>query len=379
MRSRSRHARLRRCLIIVSAVSVIPLALSGCVSAILAKKIVTAPNRSGLHAMGSDSPLLQLAPGAYQETWRLPVASPSAELAVAVISPGDYAFRYDSAVTREAGKRPHLNIHAGWRTHEEIAYSTEPSRGTIVLLHGYLERKEYMVPWALALAEAGYRCVLIDQRGHGASSGDYISFGAFESRDVSALLDALAGRGWDVSRVGVLGVSYGASVGLLAAGRDARIATVVAFEPFSSAAIAVPELTRAVFTQAVAGISDAQFAAAHRRQAQIAGFDWKDADIPAALRRTQARVFFLHGAADTWLSPRHSETLYPHASVGSRLLIVPDEDHVTLRAQIEPFKRDVLEWFARELAEPVAPPATVDSGRTTAPHIVARNEERPSK
>jgi pimeloyl-ACP methyl ester carboxylesterase len=322
--------------------------LPGCVSGILARKIVTAPNQTGLRAMGADEAVLKHAEGAYKERWMVETDS-GVKLSVATIEPGDYRFHYDFKVVREPGKHPRMNANMFWRTGADIVYSAAAPRGTIVLLHGYLERKEYMVPWAVALAEAGYRCVLIDHRGHGASTGDFISFGAHESRDVSRVLDDLARRGWDVSRVGVLGVSYGSSVGILAAGRDPRIATIVAFEPFSSAETAVPELTRAVFGKMVKGISDGQFAAAHRQEAKIAGFRWEDADIPAALGRTKARVFFIHGAADTWLAPRNSETLHAHAKPGSRLLIVPDENHVTLRMQIEPFRADVLAWFARGL------------------------------
>ena len=69
-----------------------------------------------------------------------------------------------------------------------------------------------------------------------------------------------------------------------------RVKAVVAFEPFSSAE------TRRAGTHARGirrarrrGISDRQFAAAHVKQARVAGFDWADADIPAALADARAR------------------------------------------------------------------------------------------
>ena len=214
-----------------------------------------------------------------------------------------------------------------------------------MLIHGYLADKRFVVPWAVRLAQAGYRCVLLDLRGHGQSTGKHIGFGAFEARDVSAVLDDLGRRGWDVSRVGLFGVSYGASVALLTAGRDPRVRAVVAFEPFSSAETAVPELMRSVFKKESAGITDAQFAAAHVKEARIAGFQWSDADIPAALSRTHAPVLFLHGEADLWLSPEHSRALARVAPPGSALVLVPRDNHVTLPLQIRPFERAVLDWF----------------------------------
>jgi len=77
----------------------------------------------------------------------------------------------------------------------------------------------------------------------------------------------------------------------------------------------------------------------------VAGFDWTDADIPAALQRTRAPVLFLHGEADAWLSPDHSRTLFKYAPAGSRLEIVPKANHVTLPLQIAPFESEVIAWF----------------------------------
>lgn len=350
--SHVRCGRAARCLGLVLGLGVAAL-VTGCVSSIVAHKVVAPPNRSGIKGFGSDWEVVKRAPGAYREAWTVTSDDPPAAIAVATIEPGDYDLHYEVAFEYpESGKPILRRFEAFWREGEAIAWSSAPPRGTIVLLHGYLESKEYMVPWAITLAEAGYRCALVDLRGHGASTGEVISFGAFEARDVSLVLDALADRGWDVSRAGILGISYGASVGMIAAGRDPRIATVVAFQPFYSAGRAVPELSRAVFAGAAQGVSDGQFAAALRKAGRIGRFDWSEADVPAALERTQARVLFFHGAADTWLAPDHSEQLYGHAKAGSRLHIVPNDNHVSLRMQVGPFRDAVLEWFGSQLDEP---------------------------
>ena len=87
------------------------------------------------------------------------------------------------------------------------------------------------------------------------------------------------------------------------------------------------------------------------KQARIAGFDWNDADIPAALRETRAPVLFLHGEADRWLSADHSRELMTYAPPGSRLHLEPRDNHVTLPLRIRAFEREVLAWFEpREIA-----------------------------
>jgi pimeloyl-ACP methyl ester carboxylesterase len=325
---------------ILAAVSV--LSLTGCVSSILAHRIVAPPNKSGIKPLFFDLDILKRAPEAFAQTWMVPITQPRADIAVASIEPGNYDFVYDLS-----GSHP----TASWRAAKDVK-RYPASRGTVILLHGFLQNRNSVTPWAIRLAQAGFRCALLDLRGHGASSGKHISFGAFEARDVSAVIDDLGQRGWDVSRVGLLGMSYGASVALLTAGRDERIKAVVAFEPFASAERAVPELMRAVFTEEAAGISDRQFAKAHVREASIAGFQWTDADIPAALQRTHAPVLFLHGEADVWLSPDHSRTLFKYAPPGSKLEIVPQANHVTLPLQIAPFDAEVIGWLDAGLKPP---------------------------
>jgi len=319
---------------------------AGCVSSLLAQRIVAPPNKSGIKPLFADWEVLKHAPQAFAATWTVGMDAPPASIAVASVEPGDYGFVYELRLEYAEGGAPKVAFfNSYFRPAEERIPASGPSRGTILLLHGYLQNRNYLTPWAVRLAQAGYRCVLMDLRGHGASTGAHISFGAFESRDVSRVLDDLGRRGWDVSQVGILGVSYGASVALVTAGNDPRIASVVAFEPFASAERAVPELMRSAFAGEARGISDKQFAAAHLKEARIAGFAWPDADIPAALARSHAPVLFLHGEQDTWISPAHSRELVKLAPRGSRLVLVPRETHISLPLQIEPFAQQVIDWF----------------------------------
>lgn len=327
--------------------------LAGCVSSLLARKVVAPPNQSGIQALFEDSVIIRNAPRAFTDVWKVRTGPPSADIVVASIEPGDYGFDYDLKLSYPEGRGPKIDhFSAFWRSAKEAAPRAGAAKGTLILLHGYLQDKRFVTPWALRLAQAGYRCALVDLRGHGDSTGRHISFGVFESADVSAVIDDLARKGWDVSRVGLFGVSYGASVALLTAGRDARVKSVVAFEPFSSAEKAVPELMRSAFAAEARGITDQQFAVAHRKEAALAGFAWADADIFAALHRTRAPVLFLHGEADTWLSPDHSRALFAQAPAGSRLELVPRDNHVTLPLQIAPFAAEVIGWFDAAFTKP---------------------------
>jgi len=92
---------------------------------------------------------------------------------------------------------------------------SDPSRGTILHLHGIHSNRAQMVDRARFLHRAGYSSLLYDSRAHGESGGDAITFGRLESVDAQAalhLVQSFAPGG----RVGVIGVSLGGAAALLA-------------------------------------------------------------------------------------------------------------------------------------------------------------------
>ena len=83
-------------------------------------------------------------------------------------------------------------------------------RGTVALFHGMRHTREQMLGRITFLHAAGYRCVAIDHRAHGASRGKRVSFGWYEARDVTAVADLIRRRWPHEPRV-ALGISMGAA------------------------------------------------------------------------------------------------------------------------------------------------------------------------
>ena len=63
-----------------------------------------------------------------------------------------------------------IPVHFSCRAAPDQHWTANP-RGTVFLLHGYGLAEFSMVPWAWCLAQEGWRCVLVDLRGHGKSTG----------------------------------------------------------------------------------------------------------------------------------------------------------------------------------------------------------------
>jgi pimeloyl-ACP methyl ester carboxylesterase len=333
--------------------ALLSLILSGCVSTLLAKRIVQAPNRRGVPQMTKDPKAVEFLAKTFAQTLRIPVGPPPAELAVAVVEPGDYQLKHQLDVKRNPDGSGSINYKIEWKFRPTDAPAIKP-KATIVLLHGIMVTKEYMIHWALYLAQQGYRTVLVDLRGHGRSTGEWIAFGAIEAKDLKQVMDELQRRGLGEGPVGVLGVSYGAVVGLEWAALDPRVGTVVALEPYSNAQQAIMEFSRGFYAQQMKNIPDAQFASAEIGAAHLAGFKWADADVLRSVERLHAPVLFYHGKDDTWIPPTHSEKLMAVAPAGSRRVLLPDDNHLTLAVRLDPIAPEVTAWFDAHLATPAA-------------------------
>jgi pimeloyl-ACP methyl ester carboxylesterase len=188
----------------------------------------------------------------------LAVGPPEASLNVRLIEPADYALTLASS-QRVAGRRTVFELKVRASLPPRPLPGGGRPRGTIVVLHGYSVSLESMIPWGLALAQDGYRAVLVDLRGHGESTGRRIGLGPLETRDLVALLDELHARRLVDGPVGVLGESFGAVLGLRWASADPRIRAVVAMAPYAALEPAVlglaaeyaPWLPRSWLRQAV--------------------------------------------------------------------------------------------------------------------------------
>jgi len=206
----------------------------------------------------------------------------------------------------------------------------QPPRGTILVLHGYMIRSVWMLGTADMLAEEGYRTVLVDLRGQGHSTGDWITYGVREASDLSQVIDALEQRGLIVGRLGVYGISYGATTAIHLAGRDPRIGAVVAVAPFDTMRSEVPNYVRTSLPALGWMIPDATYQRAIDEAGRRGGFDPDAADASAAIRQASAPVLILHGT-DDWLVPTGAGIkLHEAACTHSRLVLIPGVGHLMI-------------------------------------------------
>lgn len=175
-------------------------------------------------------------------------------------------------------------------------------RGTLLLLHGYRASVVWIRGMGCDFARAGYRVVLVDSRGHGRSSGDYMSYGIVESRDVAQVIDELQRQDLVTGELGVWGISMGGATAIQLASRDERVKAVVAVAPYTTMRQAVPNVVRLLLP--VYGWLMSEQAMEERIDAagRRAGFDPDQADTVAAMQNVAVPTLIVHGRCD-WVVP----------------------------------------------------------------------------
>jgi dipeptidyl aminopeptidase/acylaminoacyl peptidase len=200
--------------------------------------------------------------------------------------------------------------------------------------------------WANILAKAGFRAILVDLRGHGRSTGDSLTYGVVESRDLTQVLSALAARGLVAGGLGVMGISYGAATAIEWAAKDPRVSAVVAVAPFASLRMVAPGYT-------VVPLPRSMVDGAIERAGKEGDFDPDEASPALAMARMHTPVLLIHGEDDARVPAWHSQLLYAAGRSHTELLLVPGAGHASIAVShvIADF---VPGWFAAHLPAPAS-------------------------
>ncbi len=335
------------------------LVLAGCNSH-AAEYFVQAPNRQWSER-GVDAPDKVLVEHHVSRQLRLKVGKPEASLQVWIINPIDAR---GETLSVEAGANNMATVRLAPNPQKPPATkpSTAPApgtpRATIFMLNGLgdgMESLPYQF-YSMLIACEGYRVVMLDLRGHGRSTGDEISYGFRESKDLVQVLNDLEEMELISGPVGVVGVSYGGATAICWAAIDPRVRAVAALEPFSSVRDATLDAAPVLLGNLRWMYSDEDLQEITTLVGKREGFD-PDLDSPlAAIGRCKTPVLLIHGKEDNFVRPEHSIRLHNAAPDHSRLILVDHANHFTLWFKGLPMiPREIDAWFVKYLPAPPRP------------------------
>lgn len=196
---------------------------------------------------------------------------------------------------------------------------TTPGAPVIILNHGTPGNRMSMISRAAFLFDHGFNVLLFDFQSYGKSQGEISTLGMVESEDILAAISYLHSLPPTMSsKIGVLGLSMGATAAVLAAGRTNDILALVA----ESCPVDATEVKMDV-------PSEAAREADKLLVEQVFGVDITQArpiDVVQKLAGHTA-IFFVNGDADSITPLAGMQALFDSAGAPKQDWIVPGAQH----------------------------------------------------
>ncbi len=207
----------------------------------------------------------------------------------------------------------------GYRISGWLAVSA-PHAPVIILLHGTPGNRMSMLSRATFLYQHGYNVLLFDFQSYGNSQGIISTLGMVESEDILAAIDYVHSRSdtFD-SKIGLLGLSMGATASVLAAARSNDVVAVVA----ESCPVDATLVTGDVPSEE-ARLADTELVE------QVYGVDITQArpiDVIGELSEHNTAVFLINGDSDSVTPLAGMYDLYQNAGPPRQYWVVPGAEH----------------------------------------------------
>lgn len=309
----------------------------------MARRILDAPNRVPEILKPEGRVLLRWPAGVLE---RFPsgtnvVGTPPAALRWILVEPADYGLQVSSNLEGEGTRHPRTSFELRFKLPRAGLPPSRAPVGTAFLVHGYGVDLETMFPWAIYLAEAGWRCVLVDLRGHGSSGGRHVYFGTVETNDLRELRVALERERRVQKPYVAVGHSLGASIVLRWATADREISRCVALGSFSEFRPAMERLRKEYAPWVPAFL----VRGAGAKLPELLGVTAEGLDTAAALRGHAVRAYLVASPGDRITPPEDSQALREWLAPGSEFLIVGPATHETLPYLLDQHGPPVRRWL----------------------------------
>jgi uncharacterized protein len=248
-------------------------------------------------------------------------------------------------------------------------YARKPRKGVILFGLEFGSTRWSCYQYCSQLLDAGYDIFAYEPRNQGESDidPDYAPLQWVTDRDADDMLAAIQylKRRKDAPEagIGILGVSKGGSLGILAAASEPWVKCVVTDGAYGTYTTMVPYMRRWApiyinsphwmrrfvpdWFYGLVGLAAIK-AVAHYRGVSFLS-------IENALQRLQQPLFMIHGQKDTYIKPEMAESLLDQAAtLDKRLWVVANAKHnCALTVQAEEYTRQLTQFFSTHLNAPV--------------------------
>lgn len=206
--------------------------------------------------------------------------------------------------------------------------ATSPAaKANLIMLHGVGSCKEVYLGWVVELVKMGYNVLLWDQRAHGKSGGEFLTYGYHEKHDVSLAIDWLEAKNPGLP-TGIYGNSMGGAIAIQSMAHNPGLAFGLIESTFTDLRTVANAYGRRMSGWPLPfWLSDYVL----RRAAVIADFPAFDIRPLEAAKQVRQPIMHIHGDADRNINFSHAQALFAaYASSDKTLHTVKNGDHADL-------------------------------------------------
>ena len=238
-----------------------------------------------------------------------------------------------------------INISSsdGHKLHGIYLAASNPQR-TVICVHDY--RSSYEVDFSSMIRYFNMNhsnVLVIDQRCHGESEGNFITFGAKEAEDIKQWVNTVVTRIDDKTPIFLYGIGMGASSSLLSLRYKMpyQLKGVIADSPYESLKDELSYLSTAwLHIPPFPLVSLIDFLCVY-----LAHFSSSETEVKEVLKKNELPILLIHGESDNLISPENTRQIFSAINDKKEILWVKDAKHGESDMKDPTLYRTKLEYF----------------------------------
>lgn len=225
--------------------------------------------------------------------------------------------------------QPHSDVYItskdGLKLHGTY-FPVGDEKKVVICFHGYTSEgmKDY-IGLSDYYIKRGYSMLLVDERSHGQSEGEYIGFGYLDRFDAVSWIDFILEKLGEDVQILLHGTSMGGATVLMASGLELpkQVKGIISDCGFTSPKYVFTHVLHSMYHLPAFPVIQITSAVNKRK----AGYGMDDCNSAREVKKAKVPILFIHGDADTFVPCSMCEEIYENCASPKKKLIVNGAAH----------------------------------------------------